>query len=611
MKSIKQLRETYDLITEKEDTDFRKLTTLVRAGLFDSKKLPLLKRALEKDAGKLTPAERKVLIQLLDSLMSEVLGSQQLYTKVKQNVMTKEEYIEESRRDYYTRFDPRFKKNPKTLPNIIILKRKAMRVYPDNQVVGLYYSQTLDKYISIPFDTGSKGSKHINAVMNEQKKNDDEEDNNTTKKSISYKKRERGEMLRTTPLSKMAHSKRRLSAVRKIALKSAGSSLASGDVHGALGAVGFAAGSLLARRKPSPKPKMNVTKQTSKSTVPSANDNVALKKTVREMFKRKLEEKTEELNEVLPLFALAAKPVAGAIAGAVARRAAQKGAKEIAKKAARSTARNPVGRGPARPAPKTEPVPASPPAKPSTQPAPKTEPAAPPATPAKPAPKPETKPAPAPAKPDPAPKTEPASPPAKPSTQPAPKTEPAPKPETKPAPAPKTEPASQPSTGTQTAPASKPAQGLSRGTAWQRARARLSRAMRRTPGAGAAAPLGGGMNATEPKYAKVDIDPKKAKTSKATGFDPNVARSKQDTTLNRKLLQTNEHNISLLKKNMVNETTSLVLNDGSQVNINRNIAEKIVNLYESLNVKNKKVMLNLLNENHESFKKVLNFTVRQ
>jgi hypothetical protein len=597
MKSIKQLRETYDLITEKEDTDFRKLTTLVRAGLFDAKKLPLLKRALEKDAGKLTPAERKVLIQLLDSLMSEVLGSQQLYTKVKQNVMTKEEYIEESRRDYYTRFDPRFKKNPKTLPNIIILKRKAMRVYPDNQVVGLYYSQTLDKYISIPFDTGSKKAKHINAVMNEQKNDDDEDQQKKqirvkTSRSLPKKMKpdeaqeRRDALLQKTPVSQLGDRNRQ--RLRKIALKSAGSSLASGDVHGALGAVGFAAGSLLARRKSSPKSKMNITKQTSKSTVPSANDNVALKKTVREMFKRKLEEKTEELNESPKLLLAPLAWNAGkAVAGAIARRSAQK--------AARSTARNPVGRGPAappatpakpapaRPAPKTEPAPA----KPSTQPTPKTEPAAPPATPAKPAPK--TEPVKPDTKPAPAPKTEPAAPPAKPSTQPA----------------------SQPSTGTQTAPASKPAQGLSRGTAWQRARARLSRAMRRTPGAGAAAPLGGGMNATEPKYAKVDIDPKKAKTSKATGFDPNVARSKQDTTLNRKLLQTNEHNISLLKKNMINETTSLVLNDGSQVNINRNIAEKIVNLYESLNVKNKKVMLNLLNENHESFKKVLNFTVRQ
>ena len=91
MKKIKQIREQYDLITEKEEAETRKLTSLVRAGLFDPKKLPMLKRALNKDPKDMTPAERKILIELLDSLMGEVLQSQQVYSKVKQNVMMKEE----------------------------------------------------------------------------------------------------------------------------------------------------------------------------------------------------------------------------------------------------------------------------------------------------------------------------------------------------------------------------------------------------------------------------------------------------------------------------------------------------------------------------------------
>ena len=39
MKKIEQIRENYDIITEKDDSDTRKLTSLVRAGLFDQKKL--------------------------------------------------------------------------------------------------------------------------------------------------------------------------------------------------------------------------------------------------------------------------------------------------------------------------------------------------------------------------------------------------------------------------------------------------------------------------------------------------------------------------------------------------------------------------------------------
>jgi hypothetical protein len=144
MKSIKSLREQYELITEKEDKEQRKLTTLVRAGLFDAKKLPMLKRALDKGADKMTSAEKKILIDLLDSLMNQVVSSDPVYMKVKRNVQgMSEELIAEA---------------PSTIsdvPSIVVLKRKAVRVYPGGQQVGLYYSQQLDKYVTIPFgETG-------------------------------------------------------------------------------------------------------------------------------------------------------------------------------------------------------------------------------------------------------------------------------------------------------------------------------------------------------------------------------------------------------------------------------------------------------------------------
>lgn len=150
MKRIKQIRENYDILTERDEAETRKLTSLVRAGLFDSKKLPMLKRALNKDPKDMTPAERKILIELLDSLMGEVLGSQQVFQKVRQDVMKEAK----APNDYLSKYDPRFKdssKDEKQIPTIIILKRKAIRFYPDNQRVALYYSQALDKYVTIPF----------------------------------------------------------------------------------------------------------------------------------------------------------------------------------------------------------------------------------------------------------------------------------------------------------------------------------------------------------------------------------------------------------------------------------------------------------------------------
>lgn len=158
MKDIRQIRENYNIITEKENADISKLTSLIRAGLFDSKKLPILKRAMEKDPSKLTTAERKVLLELLDSLMSEVLHSHQVYSKVKTNVGKKEDLNEASVRekDFLSKYDPRYESDTteKELPAIIILKRKAIRTFPGRQKIGLYYSQSLDRYVSIPFGPG-------------------------------------------------------------------------------------------------------------------------------------------------------------------------------------------------------------------------------------------------------------------------------------------------------------------------------------------------------------------------------------------------------------------------------------------------------------------------
>jgi hypothetical protein len=166
MKDIKQIRESYNLITEKEEAEDRKLATLVRAGLYDAKKLPALKKALEKSADKMTGQEKRMLLNLLDSLINQVVGSDQVFRKVKQNV----QHMNEAREDYYSKLDPRAKAEfpkDKDMPSVLILKRKAIRVYPDNQKVALYYSQALDKYVTIPFSDVQTG---LNEETEEEKK---------------------------------------------------------------------------------------------------------------------------------------------------------------------------------------------------------------------------------------------------------------------------------------------------------------------------------------------------------------------------------------------------------------------------------------------------------
>lgn len=166
MKNVKQIRENYDLITEKEEAEDRKLASLVRAGLYDAKKLPALKKALEKSADKMTGQEKRMLLNLLDSLINQVVSNDQVFRKMKQNV----QHMNEAKEDYLSKFDPRFKAgypSDKDAPAVLILKRKAIRVYPDNQKVALYYSQALDKYVTIPFSDIQAG---INEAVIKPKK---------------------------------------------------------------------------------------------------------------------------------------------------------------------------------------------------------------------------------------------------------------------------------------------------------------------------------------------------------------------------------------------------------------------------------------------------------
>lgn len=262
MKKIDQIREHYDLVTEKEQSDIDKLTALVRAGLFDSKKLPLLKRAMEKNPADLTLAERKIMLELLDALMSEVLHSGQVYNKVKTNVrQVNEASSAEVKRDYLTKLDTRQDKQFKErdMPYIIVLKRKGIRYFTDTQKVGLYYSQQLDRYFSIPF-THNKGGHFAvgsgNDMLEEavNTKKDDEEKNKKdgVKRALDAmeKRRQSKQKIRKLAakkdISDLSDNKRKY--VRNLAMKKA----FDNGGQNAPEAIGFAIGSMFAKKKAKP-----------------------------------------------------------------------------------------------------------------------------------------------------------------------------------------------------------------------------------------------------------------------------------------------------------------------------------------------------------------------
>jgi hypothetical protein len=139
MKNIKQIREAYNVSTNKSEAEDRKLSSLVECGLLDANKLPALKEAMNKPVDQMSSQEKRMFLNLLESLISEM--------QVRQTKDIK---------DYFATPDPRVKRagypSQKEAPSVLLLKRKAIRVFPDGQKVALYYAQAIDKYVSIPYN---------------------------------------------------------------------------------------------------------------------------------------------------------------------------------------------------------------------------------------------------------------------------------------------------------------------------------------------------------------------------------------------------------------------------------------------------------------------------
>lgn len=98
--------------------------------------------------------------------------------------------------------------------------------------------------------------------------------------------------------------------------------------------------------------------------------------------------------------------------------------------------------------------------------------------------------------------------------------------------------------------------------------------------------------------------------SKADQAYQNMLARQQAKIWNKK--QQNESNLSTIKNMVENKIPSAELSfDDRSVTINNRIAKKLINIYESLNKENRKKVEQMLNEDISSYKKLINFAIRQ
>ena len=165
-------------LVEEEKSDYSKFDMLVRAGLANKAQLARIHRILDKmteERPQFNNADKEIIRNLFNRMVDLIANNKQVFQKTRQAV---KEELEESildtadfkigpsgrkvrahrlkvgdvgevKEDFELVEAPiDFDNDP---PFVLVLKRRAIRMYPDKTKVALYYSKTLDKYFSVPY----------------------------------------------------------------------------------------------------------------------------------------------------------------------------------------------------------------------------------------------------------------------------------------------------------------------------------------------------------------------------------------------------------------------------------------------------------------------------
>jgi len=143
---MKSLQEFKKVVVEEEKQDFTKFDALVRAGLANKAQLQRLHQILGKmgdEHPSFSNADRQIIQNMFTKMVDLITNNPQIYRNVRKAVSEEVEVEEivEAASD-----------NPdKAPPFVLLLKRQAIRIYPNNTKIALYYNDRLGKYFSIPF----------------------------------------------------------------------------------------------------------------------------------------------------------------------------------------------------------------------------------------------------------------------------------------------------------------------------------------------------------------------------------------------------------------------------------------------------------------------------
>ena len=145
---MKSLLE-FKTIAEEDKSDYSKFDMLVRAGLANKAQIQRIHKILDKmqeERPVFNNADRMILQNMFNKMVDLISNNKQIFTQARRVVKDDVDTIQaESLNEVVDAKDP---------PYILLLKRKAIRIYPDNTKVALYHNKQLDKYFSVPYGPG-------------------------------------------------------------------------------------------------------------------------------------------------------------------------------------------------------------------------------------------------------------------------------------------------------------------------------------------------------------------------------------------------------------------------------------------------------------------------
>ena len=179
---MKSLEDFRNILLEEEKSDYKQFDQLVRAGLANKAQIQKIHRVLDKmkeDKPVLTSVDRAIVQDLLNKMVDVVTNNKQIFQQtrraVREGVVDTSDYkIDKSGRKYkahritvgntpaadgsveLAKEEVVQLTEAQDPPFVLVLKRKAIRLYPDGTKIALYHNDRLDKDFAVPYASASQ-----------------------------------------------------------------------------------------------------------------------------------------------------------------------------------------------------------------------------------------------------------------------------------------------------------------------------------------------------------------------------------------------------------------------------------------------------------------------